>query len=120
MRFNPIPQVHVAPVNSISPKQRRRSVFRSNSRSSLADISSVISGGSGGGTLESTRETRQKRLSMASLRQLSVSLNSLSGDALENSEATSFLITDEADPNVRLLVRAPSVELKWVDLLIIV
>eukprot|EP00108_Taenia_solium_P008558 TsM_000739000 transcript=TsM_000739000 gene=TsM_000739000 len=114
-------QINVATTAPISPKQRRRSVFHNTiSRSSLADLSSVVSGGSGSGIGKATKETRSKRLSMANLRQISLSLNNLSGapaDVAESAEATAFIITDDGDPNVRLLVRTPTEALKimWLE-----
>uniref|UniRef100_A0A0R3VUX9 Intersectin-1 n=1 Tax=Taenia asiatica TaxID=60517 RepID=A0A0R3VUX9_TAEAS len=114
-------QINVATTAPISPKQRRRSVFHNTiSRSSLADLSSVASGGSGSGIGKVTKETRSKRLSMANLRQFSLSLNNLSGasaDVAESAEATAFIITDDGDPNVRLLVRTPTEALKimWLE-----
>ncbi|KAH9280196.1 Intersectin-2 [Echinococcus granulosus] len=109
-------QINVTTAASVSPKQRRRSVFHNAiSRSSLADLSSVVSGGSGSGIAKVTKETRSKRLSLANLRQHSFSLNNLSGasaDVVESAEPTAFIITDDGDPNVRILVRAPTEALK--------
>ncbi|KAL5108156.1 Intersectin-1 [Taenia crassiceps] len=116
-------QINTSTSAPLSPKQRRRSIFRNTiSRSSLADLSSVVSGGSGSGSGigKAAKETRSKRLSLANLRQLSLSLNNLSGastDAAESAEATTFVITDDGDPNVRILVRTPTEALKimWLE-----
>ncbi|KAM7542219.1 hypothetical protein Aperf_G00000019478 [Anoplocephala perfoliata] len=105
-------QIRVTRASSASPKQRRRSVFR-NSRASITDISSIVSGG---GYSTVSREMRTKRRSLNNLRPLSFSLSNLNGDTLGSDSAT-FLIVDDCDSSVHLLVRAPSENLRisWME-----
>ncbi|VDN96427.1 unnamed protein product [Rodentolepis nana] len=112
-------QIRVVAASSLSPKhQRKRSVFRG-SRGSVADISSLASGGSDGNSPgDVSREVvmRSRRRSLANLRKMSLSVSNLSLDALD-SDSSTFLITDDSDSSVHLLLRAPSGELRtsWIE-----
>nr|CDS29764.1 intersectin 2 [Hymenolepis microstoma] len=109
-------QIRVSTAASLSPKsQRKRSVFRA-SRGSVADISTLASGGSGGSSAGggSRDVLRSRRRSLANLRKVSLSVTNLSDFDLDSS---TFLITDDSDPSVHFLLRAPSSELRtsWIE-----
>ncbi|VUZ43764.1 unnamed protein product [Hymenolepis diminuta] len=111
-------QIRVATASASPRAQHRRSVFRG-SRGSVADILSLASGVSGGNsTIGGSREVleRSKRRSLANLRKMSLSMSGLSVD-ISDSDSSAFLITDDNDSNVHLLVRAPSEELRtiWME-----